>query len=218
MKRIIALLLTALLALGVTACGSKPQEGGTAPTAAPDNSQNTAVPGENSGGEDGASADQVGPVLDGSRVGVLQPVKNGAVKIKGLIIASGSGHHDYPAVEELLKGGYKTEGLYAEYFLNEWFDVYADIEGGDPVGAFVLPHDPNADCTKMTAAELAAASEQLDYPIYAGICTPDPENNGLLFSAYVNAELNDGLYDLFFTGGEDILYVVQLNITPEPVS
>ena len=216
MKRTIAILLVALMVLCFAACGGKPAEGAADATGKPaENQQGGEGSGEAPGGND-SPANQSPVALDGSRIGVLQPVKEGRVRIKGLLLTTDSGHHDYPSIEELSEGGFKTEGLYAEYFTSEWFAVYADVEGGASTGVFILPNDPNRDVTKLTAAELAAASESLPYPVYAGECSPDPENNGLLFAAYVHNELGAGLYDVFFTDGDEIVYVLQLNITPEP--
>lgn len=214
MKRIIAILLVALLAAAAVGCGKKP--GGETPlvTDAPQGADQQTDPAGADGGSGEVSGNTPGAVLDGSRLGVLQYLgENGSSRIKGLIIASGSGHHEYPAVEELMKDGYKTEGLLSEFFYNEWFEVYGDVDGA-PVCAYVLKNDPNADYSAMTDAQLQAASEAPDYPVFAGPVTPDPESNGLLFSAYVHEELgpDPALYNVVFTDGSAAIAVVQLSI------
>lgn len=215
MKRIVALFIAALLAVIAVGCGRKPDGPSANASDAPGGTQQ-AGPADTNDGTGNGSGNTSGAVLDGSRLGVLQALgENGRSRIKGLVIASGSGHHEYPAVEELMKDGYKTEGLCSEFFYNEWFEVYGDVEG-DTLFAYVLPNDPNADYSAMTDAQLSAANDALDYPVFAGPVTPDPESNGLLFSAYVNEEAGKepALYNVIFTDGSAAIYVVQLNIVP----
>ena len=215
MKRILVLMLAALMALAFAAC-SKPQSG--TETTPPPSGGDQQGSGNNEGGAEktenaGANIDLV---LDGSRLGVLQPVNEGKAKVNGLVIDTGSGHHEYPSVEELLAAGFKTEGLCSEFFLNEWFEVYGDVEGN--INAYVLPNDPALDLAKAKDAELAAIHEGLNYPVFGGPAAPDPENNGMCLNAYVHNEIASGagLYNVIFTDGETVIGVVQLNIVPEP--
>jgi hypothetical protein len=222
MKRIIAILLIGLMALSFAACGGKPGESGSSETAKPAETQQGESSGDGGGSKETA-APQSSVVLDGSRLGVLQPVKEqDALKINGLVIATGSGHHEYPSAQELLAAGFKTEGLYSEYMIQEWFEIYISTAGNKPVKVIILPNDPAADYTKLTAADLEAASEALSYPVYCDTVEPDPEVYGenepyALVSAYVHPELEagPGLYNVFFANGNDICYAVQLNIIPE---
>lgn len=217
MKKRIAILLAVLLLLGLAACGKQPQnnggsDAGKETTAAPAPSGQN---GENSGGENNAPQNAL--VTDGSRCGVLQVVKpQDKLRIIGLIIASGSGHHDYPGVEELAKQGFKTEGLNSEFYLNEWFEFYGDLEGRDSVDVIALANDPKADYAAMTPADLAAAEEKVPYSVVNATVSPEAENHGFLFSAYVNGEMEPGLYNVFFCCDGKICFLVQLNILPEP--
>ena len=216
MKKLIAIMLVTIMALAYAACGGKPQNSG--------NNNN------NGSGQSGSVKETNAAVkvtkapgstvtLDGSMLGVLQKVaidnsSKDKIDIKGLLITTDSGHHDYKPIEELITEGYKTEGIYDEFMLNEWFSVYADIEGG-PVNVYIIPNNFKNEISLMKAVDLAAISEKLEYPIFAGAVTPDPDNHGFLLSAYVNKELGEGLYDIFFTSGEKILYVVQLKLVPD---
>ncbi len=215
MKKLIAILLAALLVLSLTACGGKPQNGGGSGSGNPAPVSTAAQPEGQSPGDETVPVQNV-LATDGSRLGVLQTVTAGnEALLKGLIIASGSGHHEYPALEDLLKEGYRTEGLCSEFFLNEWFDVYGEVPADEALTVCVVPNDPKADYAKMKPAELAAISEQLLYPIFMDTVTPDPENYGLLFSAYVNGEMEPGLYNIFFSLDDTICWMVQLSIVPE---
>ena len=208
MKRIIAILLVLLMTLVLAACAGKPQ--------GEELKKETPQPGatQQSGGE--SQEGKAGFVTDGSKLGVMQKLNEGArSKIKGLIITTDSGHHDYPTIEKLVEDGYKTEGLYSEYLLNEWFAVYADISGNSSVGVYVVPNDPAADYASMNEKEIAAIAEGLDYVIFAGTATPDTEEYGKLFSAYVNGEMDAGLYNIVFTDGGRVCMLVQLDIKPQ---
>ncbi|MCR5611749.1 MAG: hypothetical protein K6F68_08000 [Clostridiales bacterium] len=208
MKRFLILLLAALTAVSAAAC-VKPNKPDPIATMPPETTGAPAVTAE--------PGDAFAFVTDGSKVGVLQNAGDPAfLRINGLIITTGSGHHEYPAIEELAEAGYKTEGLYAEYYLSEWFDVYADIEGDGAIGVYVLPNDPNADYSKMKDADLLAVHESLDYPVYHDVPHCDAEDHGLLFEAYVHEENGPGLYNIIFTDGENIIYMVQLRILPLP--
>ena len=215
MKKIIAIALAALLALTLASCGGrKPaNDGGSAAEA-----DTTAALAETTAGE-AAPSDETLPEgtalsLDGSRLGVLQTVAGqDGLRVNGLLFASGSGHHTYPSIDEMIAGGYRTEGLCDEFFLSEWIEVYGDVTGS-PLQVYVLPNDPGADYTKLKTADLAAMSQALDYPIFADEVVPDAENHGFLCSFYVHQELPAGLYNVFFAGAEEICGVVQLNIVP----
>ena len=135
--------------------------------------------------------------------------------IKGLIVNTGSGHHEYPSLEELVAKGYQTEGLNSEYFVNEWIEVYGEIEGNKPLQMIVLPNDPAVDYTKLKTADLLTAVENLPTPIFAEEVTPDAENYGRLGSFYVHQDYyQPGLYNVFFASGDNICSMVQLNVVP----
>jgi|GEM_PF-2476738 hypothetical protein len=216
MKKITAILLAVLMLLAITACGKKPDSSGSN-SGNSNSGSNNSENGDPSGNNGSGNTESSVFVLDGSKLGVLQPAKDtGKLKINGLIFTTGSGHHDYPGIDELAQSGYKTSGLYSEYYLSEWIAVYGDIENNSPTMIFVLPNDPNADYSKMTAAQLDAASEGLSYSIYAGEAIPDTDDNGYMVDFYVHEDLGKGLYNVFFTDGVNVCYIVQLNILPFP--
>ena len=215
MKKLIAIILSTLLVLALASCGSAPQNDNADNNTATD----PAATGETPESEAAPADETVAPAsslnTDGTMLGVLQTVKEqNDLRIKGLIIASGSGHTEYPSLEQLVEAGFKTESLCDTFFVNEWIEIYGDIEGGASTGVYVLPNDPNAVYADMKTSDLAAASEALDYPVFADTVIPDAENHGMLCSFYVHPELGDGLYNVFFTEGENICYMVQLKTLP----
>lgn len=217
MKRIIAFILVLLLSLACCACGGKPGQTPADATAKPADDGGNSGEGADNGnsGNNDNNGSNASCVLDGSKTGVLQKVREqNALRINGLIVTTDSGHHEYKPIEEQIVDGYKTEGLYDEFLLNEWFGFYGDIEGGTEVTVIVLPNDPGKDPADLKTSELISASEALSYPIFCETVLPETDNYGRLFSAYVNAELGEGLYNVFFANGEDICYVVQLKLVP----
>ena len=224
MKKILALIIAAVMIFALASCGK--DSGGTSGESTPATTNEPAgTSTDSSPASDTESApassgtENVSPAssvaTDGSKLGELQVVnEQDKLKINGLIIATGSGHHDYPTVDELVEEGYKTEGLCSEFFLDEWIEIYGDLDGGKTAYVYVLPNDEDADYTKMKASDLEKQVEALEYEIYDGLVFPDAENNGLMCSFYVHEELGAGLYNVFFAIGDEICYVVQLDIVP----
>ena len=215
MKKLIAMILVLLTVLACCACGGKPGQTPANETAKPADNGGNSGEGSGSGADNGNNGSKAACVLDGSMTGVLQKVKEqDALRINGLLVTTDSGHHDYKPIEELIKGGYKTEGLYDEFMLNEWFAFYGEIEGGTAAMVIVLPNSSKADPAGLKTSDLISASEALSYPIFCEAALPETENYGRLFSAYVHEELGEGLYNVYFANGEDICYVVQLRLVP----
>ena len=220
MKKILALTLAAILALSLAACGKSNTDGSDETAAQTTAAEATAAQTE-AAATDAAPADETTEnagslITDGSRLGVLQTVteQNDPV-IKGLIITTGSGHHEYPSLEELVAKGYQTEGLNSEYFVGEWVEVYGEIEGDKPLQMIVLPNDPAVDYTKLKTADLLTAVENLPTPIFAEEVTPDAENYGRLGSFYVHQDYyQPGLYNVFFASGDNICSMVQISVVP----
>ena len=203
MKRFLVFILASLMLLPLAGCipvsdgGGKPQGG--------QSELSTKAP--ISGAE---------PITDGSKAGVLQRFTNSTdYVIRGLLITSGSGHHNYPGIDELVGKGYKSAGLYDEYTLNEWFEVYAQVTDDKAADIYIIANDENADYGSMSAADIAAISEKEAYPVFFENAAPDVKDNGKLFSAYINSDMPAGLYNIFFTHEGTIRYLVQLKIVDE---
>ena len=220
MKKLLALTLAAILALSLAACGKSNTDGSDETAAQTTAAEATAAQTEAAATEaapaDETTANASSLITDGSKLGVLQTVtEQNDLVIKGLIITTGSGHHEYPSLEELVAKGYQTEGLNSEYFVSEWVEVYGDVEGDKPLQMIVLPNDPAVDYTKLKTADLLTAVENLPTPIFAEEVTPDAENNGRLGSFYVHQDYYQaGLYNVFFASGDNICSMVQLNVVP----
>ncbi len=213
MKRTAAFFLALVTAAALTGCGGSGSTGndGGAP-AAQSSAAGDAAPANN-----GSTAQQPAVITDGSKCGVLQKAaEQDALTLKGLILTTGSGHHDYPAIDELMKDGWKTDGLYSTYYLNEWIEVYADC--GQEVSLYVVKNQPDTDYAAMTEADLIKISEAEAYPNAAAGLKPDAENNGLLTSFYVHQEMGEGLYNMCFVSGGKICCLVQLMLEPEPAA
>ncbi len=219
MKRTFAIILTALTALTATAftgCGGKDSSaadsasGQAAGSAAEDQAESAAPAGNAE-----STAEKPAVITDGSKCGVLQKAaEQDAFELKGLILTTGSGHHDYPAIAELIRDGYKTEGLYSTYVLGEWIEVYGDCD--KPVSIYVVPNQADTDYAAMTEADLIKISDDSQYPNVATDLTPDKEDNGHLTNFYVHQELDAGLYNVCFVSDGKLCYLVQLNLMPEP--
>lgn len=209
MKRTAAILAAILLAASCTGCGSSGTQ-----TENPAAQNSTAA--ENSASANAESTAQVsGVVTDGSKCGILQnSAEQDDFEIKGLILTSDSGHHDYPAIDEQIKDGYKTEGLCSEFYLNEWIGVYADCN--QTMSLYVVKNQPDIDYAAMSELDLIKASGESQHLIYQNNITPNADENGYLLSFYVHPESGEGLYNMCFVSGEKVCYVVQLRLLPEP--
>jgi hypothetical protein len=211
MKRTLAVILAALTAAALTGCGGNGSSGSgqNAGNSAAAPAAESSVP-ANADGNAKTSA----VVTDGSKCGVLQKVTDqNDFELRGLILTTGSGHHNYPSVEDQLKDGYKTEGLCSTYYLNEWFEIYADCDKA--VNIYVVQNQPDADYAAMTEADLQKIDESAAYSNSVTDAVPDAENNGQLWSTYVNGELDAGLYNICFVSGGKLCYLVQITLEPE---
>ena len=211
----LAAMLTAAM---LTGCGSKDSSSSATSNspAAQNSAASSAADSSSAAAADSKTAKST-IILDGSKCGVIQKAADqDAFTLKGLILVSDSGHHDYPSINEQISKGYQTEGLYSEFYLNEWIGVYADCN--QPVSLYVIQNHPekDRDYTTMTEKDLITISGESEYPNIATNLTPDKEANGHLTNFYVHQELSEGLYDMCFVSGEKICYVVQLKLTKQP--
>jgi len=216
MKKLIVLILALTLCLAFTACGKN--EGGTTTTT--DTATETAVTPAATTSAEGEVADETTtehetvPKTTETSIGTLAAVSDKTdYAIRGMLITSGSGQHDYGMAQQLAAKGYKTQGLSSEFYLNEWIEFYIDTDSkAVPVSVYAVMHTDDADYSAMTQADLeniaAASVTEL---------TPDAENYGYLGSLYINPESNEpGTYDFLFVVGGAVRYVAELNISAEP--
>ena len=206
MKRLTAIILTVLSVTLLSGCGNS--GGQPAQTNAPAPASDAAP------ADSGSTAQASAVITDGSKCGVLQKVaEQDDFIINGLILTTGSGHHDYPAIEELSGKGYQTAGLYSEYMLGEWIAIYAAC--GKSMNIYVVPNQPDADYAAMTEADLQKINESAAYENAVTDVQPDPENYGHVWDTYVHQEMDAGLYNVCFVSGGKLCYLVQLNLIPE---
>lgn len=213
MKRTTAVFAAMLLAVSCTGCGGSSTGNQTDTPSAQSSASADSSPAANTN----SSAQASGVITDGSKCGVLQKcAEQDALTIKGLILTTGSGHHNYPSIADLIGKGYQTEGLYSEYYLNEWIEVYADCD--QEVSLYVVKDKPERerDYAAMTETDLIKISGESHYPNIATGLTPNADENGNLTSFYVHPELGEGLYNMCFVSGDKICYLVQIRLTPEP--
>ena len=218
MKKVLLAGMAFLLAAALCSCGGgkSPETttaaaNTTAATAKPVQTEKTDAPPSGSS-ESGSRA----IVSDGSRVGVLQEIPGqNVMKINGLILTTGSGHHDYSSIEELYPKGYKTEGLNSEYYLNEWISLYGGTDDTN-FQVYIAPSDPDKDYSTVTAAEIDNHDEKYDLPsLDIGDDGIDKENNGHIGDFYINPDRNDaGLYNVFFVKSGKVAYMLQITLVP----
>ena len=217
MKKALLTGMALITAAALCSCGgSKPAETTTAAaqtTAAAAQQAQTdtaAAPSGSAGSESRAI------INDGSKVGVLQEFPGQDVlKIKGLIVNTGSGHHEYDSIETLYSKGYKTSGLNSEYYMNEWIEIYADTNDKG-FAIYAAKNDPDKDYSEITVAELQKNLGGNDLPYCEVEEGADKENYGFIASFYIHPDYNEpGLYNVFFTKGGKVAYMVQLTLIPE---
>ena len=208
MKKTCILLLAALTASACTGCGSGSGTQNNSQAGAGNAAADSGTPAVSE-----QTANKVAVITDGSKCGVLQKAaEQDAFELRGLILTTGSGHHNYPAIADLIKDGYKTEGLYSTYMLNEWFEIYGDCN--KPVNIYVVQNQADTDYAAMTEADLQKIEESAAYTNSVTDVAPDAENNGLLWSTYVNSDMDAGLYNICFVSGGKLCYLVQLTLEP----
>ena len=212
MKKLIALSLAVLFVLGAAACGKKEEsktENKAETTAATQAA--TTAPATAPATADSASA----VVTDGSKLGELQTVaaKEDFV-IKGLILLSDSGHHEYGTIDDNIGKGYLTKGLFSEYYLNEWIGIYADTDAA-LFNVYVVPNEADKDYAAVTETELRQTCEEKGFPVMDSV-TPDKTQHGYIGGLYVNPDSSlPGLYNMFFAKDGAVGYMVQLKLEPE---
>ena len=222
-KKLIAFSLVALLALGAAACGQKSESKTDAKTESKTESQAAAqtateAAASKTESEAATKASASAVVTDGSKVGTLQAVKpQEDFVIKGMVLLSDSGHHDYGTPEQLTDTSFVTSGLHADFYLNEWIGIYTDTDAS-LFNVYVVENDAQKDYAEVTEQELRTICEEKSFPMLEG-ATPDKAQHNYLGGLYVNPDYGKpGLYNMFFAKGGNVAYMVQINLNPETMS
>lgn len=198
MKKIIGIFLAVVLCISMTACGSEPSEEST-------------VGQESSPAVVATTPPATGLITDGSRLGALQKVSNqGNFLIKGVLVTSESGEHDYPPINELAQNGFNQVNTCTEFSLNEEIGLYLDTDFTEShLDVFAVKNDETADYSDISPEELKGICTEKGYPMLLNV-VPAMENYGCLGTVCVTGE--PGLYNVFFVA-EGTCYMMQLSLT-----
>ena len=133
--------------------------------------------------------------------------------IDGIILVGN--RHSYEGVDpesegfmnKLVAKGYKKEGIYSDFYLNEWIEFYIDTKyskATSDVKILITPH--------KTVEELANdnGGYVIDYK------TPEADNYKYVGNGYVNMDYPEGKYDILFTYKGKLAYFINVNLTKEP--
>ena len=212
-KKLLIGVLTLVLCVTLTACGSKKEE---------NNNNNN---GGNSGTNNGTQK-----VEYNYKDGVLTQIvdeegnpKQTDFVINGLILAGNRHTYDGDSVEGnmeyLSKQGYKKEGLNKDFYLNEWIEIYIDTKydkAASDVMIFATPHKTVEELEKLSIAKLEElANENGGFVLPYN--TPDAENYFYLGNGYINMDYPEGKYDILFTYKGKLAYFININLTKEAV-
>lgn len=217
MKKLIAISLVALLALGAAACGQKSESKTESKTESQASAQaETKADANSQAATEAAQASDSAVITDGSKVGTLQVVKpQEDFVIKGVALLSESGHHDYGSPDQLTDNDFKIEGLHADFYLNEWVGIYTDTDA-TLFNIYVVPNDAEKDYAKVTEQELRSTCEEKSFPMIEGV-TPDKAQHNHAGNLYVNPDYGTpGFYNMFFAKGGDVCYMVQIRMEATP--
>ena len=225
MRRISVIFLTVLLGLSLTACDGKNKDG---ESTSQDGSSVVSQESDGNNNENSEVAaksaaqiktDLINIVRDGSKLGEVQEItKSNVITLKGLVMTSSSGQHNYPSAEDLLTKGYKMKLDYAEYYLDEFFTIYADVDSQKPLSLYVVNDKDLGDSTKVSMQDIMDICEEKSY--FALIdAYPDMEHDGALGSTFVPEDTAEpGLYDIFIAREGKMYYMIQIKITKAPAS
>ena len=220
-KKLIAFSLVALLALGAAACGQKSESKTDAKTESKTESQAvtqtaTEAAASKTESEAATKASASAVVTDGSLVGTLQAVKpQEDFVIKGMVLLSDSGHHEYGTANQLTDKDVVTDVLHADFYLNEWIGIYTDTDAS-LFNVYVVENDAQKDYAEVTEQELRTICDEKSFPFLEG-ATPDKAQHNYAGALYVNPDHGKpGLYNMFFAKGGNVAYMVQINLETMP--
>ena len=144
--------------------------------------------------------------------------------LDGIILVGN--RHSYEGVDpesegfmnKLVAKGYKKEGIYSDFYLNEWIEFYIDTKyskAASDVKVLVTPHKTVEELEKMSLSQLEELATNnggfvLDFN------TPDAQNYMYFGEGYVNMDYPEGKYDILFTYKGKLAYFINVNLTKEP--
>ena len=146
--------------------------------------------------------------------------------LDGIILVGN--RHSYEGVDpesegfmnKLVAKGYKKEGIYSDFYLNEWIEFYIDTKYSksvDDVKIIVTPHKTVEELEKLSLSKLEELATEnggfvLDYK------TPEADNYKYVGEGYVNMDYPEGKYDILFTYKGKLAYFINVNLAKEPVA
>lgn len=144
--------------------------------------------------------------------------------IDGIILVGN--RHSYEGVDpesegfmnKLVAKGYKKEGIYSDFYLNEWIEFYIDTKysgAESDVKILITPHKTVEELEKMSLSKLEELANDnggyvIDYK------TPEADNYKYVGNGYVNMDYPEGKYDILFTYKGKLAYFININLTKEP--
>ena len=144
--------------------------------------------------------------------------------LDGIILVGN--RHSYEGVDpesegfmnKLVAKGYKKEGIYSDFYLNEWIEFYIDTKYSksvDDVKIIVTPHKTVEELEKLSLSKLEELATEnggfvLDYK------TPEADNYKYVGEGYVDMYYPEGKYDILFTYKGKLAYFINVNLTKEP--
>ena len=211
-KKLLIGVLTLVLCITLTACGSKKEEN------------------NNNNGGNGGTNNSTSKVEYNYKDGVLTQIvddegnpKQTDFVIDGIILVGN--RHDYrpensteEIIDYLVKQGYNKEGLNKDFYLGEWIEFYIDTKYSKPIDdvkIIVTPHKTVEELEKLSLSKLEELATEnggfvLDYK------TPEESEHKLVGSGYVHQDYKDGKYDILFTYKGKLAYFININLTKEP--
>ena len=150
-------------------------------------------------------------VTDGTQLGVLQKASNqGTLVLRGILVTSETGEHNYPAIDQLAQNGYNQVNPCTEYSLGEKIGFYVDSDYTEVhMSIFAVKNQDMPDESDLTEEGLKKLCEDKNYPMVLD-ALPQVDDYGFLGSLSVDGG-EPGLYDVFFVGNQTC-YMMQLSI------
>ena len=217
MKKFLISLLTLVLCFTLVGCGEKDKNNEN------NNNGNNNNQNENNGNKEGYEYTYKDGVLTQIVDEEGNPKQTDFV-IDGIILVGN--RHSYEGVDpesegfmnKLVAKGYKKEGIYSDFYLNEWIEFYIDTKfsgAESDVKILITPHKTVEELEKMSLTKLEElANENGGYVI--DYKTPEADNYKYVGNGYVNMDYPEGKYDILFTYKGKLAYFININLTKEP--